>query len=475
MLAATVEVPHNPLPMETDKQNGTAPDPAAAPLPPTPVSWRCAIAAGVLGLASLAYLFQPSIGPRGQAMLGVFCFIGLVAVFSSNLRAVNWRTIGCGIVLQMVLAICVNRVEPVRQAFEFVVGGVRQFLKFTDKGSEFVFGGLADPAAMEKVFPGKGFALAFAALPTIIFVASFFTVLYYLGVLQLVVRFMARIMVYLLQTSGAETLAVTANIFMGQTEAPLIIKPYVAGMTRSELLTMMVGGMAHISGGLMAVYIGLGADPVAILTTSVMAAPCSLYLSKLFMPEIEEPQTRGEIKTDVEQPYVNVIDAAASGATDGMRLAINVAAMLIAFLAFIALFDALLHAIHPDLSLSWLFSWVFGPAAFLMGVEPADVPVVADLLGTKLAVNEFVAYVNFKKYCDAGELSGPSRILVTYALTGFANFGSIAIQLGGIGGLAPTRRHDLARLGLRALFVGFLVTLVNAAMAGALIPRGPSP
>src|SRR5207249_3933329 len=223
-----------------------------------------------------------------------------------------------------------------------VASVVKKFLEFTNAGSQFVFGSLADPAAMDKVFPKRGFVFAFSALPTIIFVASFFTVLYYFGVLQFIVRLMARAMMYLLQTSGAETLSVTANIFMGQTEAPLIIKPYIPRMTQSELLTLMVGGMAHVSGGIMAVYIGLGADPVAILATSVMASPCTLYLTKLFLPEMEVPETRGEAQTVVEQQHINVIDAAASGAADGMRLALNIAAMLIAFLAFIALVDALL-------------------------------------------------------------------------------------------------------------------------------------
>jgi concentrative nucleoside transporter, CNT family len=301
--------------------------------------------------------------------------------------------------------------------------------------------------------------------------------------LQFVVRLMSKAMVFLLRTSGAETLSVSANIFMGQTEAPLIIKPYVPGMTRSELMTMMVGGFAHISGGLMAVYIGMGADAVAILATSVMAAPGSLYLSKLFLPETEEPATRGQVKTIIEKTHANVIDAAAGGASDGMRLAINVAAMLIAFLAFIAMFDYLLEALSnwlndiivywfdEDPALHWslagIFSYVFAPAAWLIGVKIADVPFVADLLGTKLVANEFVAYGIFQT--KAAGLSPRTRILCTYALTGFANFGSIGIQLGGIGAMAPTRRADLARLGGKALFVGFVVTLVNAAIAGMLM------
>jgi CNT family concentrative nucleoside transporter len=440
--------------------------------PPTPLSWRIGIGLGILTLGGLAYLLRDVIGLRVQAGVGAVCFFGLVAALSTNLRAVDWRTIGWGLALQVLLALFVLKFEvfgyrPGYEFFSAIVSVVKRFLDFTLVGARFVFGPLVDPGAMERVFPGNNFVFAFSALPTIIFVASFFTVLYYYGVLQLIVRGMARAMMYLMRTSGAETLSVSANVFMGQTEAPLIVKPYVERMTQSELLTLMVGGMAHISGALMAVYIAMGADPVAILATSVMAAPGSLYLSKLFLPELGEPETRGKVKTVVEQQHVNVIDAAAAGASDGMRLALNIAAMLIAFLAFIALFDALLAIINPKLSLGAIFSWVFAPVAFLMGVLESDIARVADLLGTKLVANEFVAYSKFREYY--AELSPRARILATYALTGFANIASIGIQLGGIGALAPSRRQDLARLGGRALFIGFLVTLINASIAGMLL------
>jgi concentrative nucleoside transporter, CNT family len=246
------------------------------------------------------------------------------------------------------------------------------------------------------------------------------------------------------------------------------VKPYVPGMTKSELLAMMVGGMATISGGVMAVYIGLGADPIAILTTSVMAAPCGLYLSKLLLPEMEQPATGGRISLTVERHHVNAIDAAAGGASDGLSLALNVAAMLIAFLAFIALLDALLGWAWTGLTLAQVFSTLFAPVAFLMGVPPGDVAPLADLLGTKLVANEFVAFVKLTStYKDV--LSERGYILATYALTGFANLSSIGIQLGGIGGMAPTRRGDLARLGGRALLAGFLATLVNACVASMLL------
>jgi CNT family concentrative nucleoside transporter len=344
---------------------------------------------------------------------------------------------------------------------------VARFLEFTNAGSQFVFGGLADPDALSAVFPG-GFVFAFTALPTIIFISSFFTVLFHFGILQLVVKLMAGAMTSLMHTSGAETLSAAANVFMGQTEAPIIVKPYVPHMTQSELLAMMAGGMATISGGVMAVYITLGADPLAILTTSVMAAPCGLYLSKILYPEVEEPATRDAVRVAVERPHVNVIDAAAAGASDGTKLAINVAAMLIAFLAFIALVDFLLSLVSPGLSLARIFSWVFAPIAVLMGAPPSDVPVLADLLGTKLVANEFVAFVKLTTEYK-GIISERGHVLATFALTGFANFGSIGIQLGGIGAMAPTRRGDLARLGTRALLVGFVATLVNACIASMLL------
>jgi CNT family concentrative nucleoside transporter len=350
--------------------------------------------------------------------------------------------------------------------FTWIGNAVKQFLEFTNAGSLFVFGPLADAAAMGKVF-ANGFVFAVTALPTIIFVSSFFTVLYYFGILQFVVKMFARAMMYLMRTSGAETLSAAANVFMGQTEAPIIVKPYVPMMTQSELLAMMVGGMATISGGVMAVYINLGADPVAILTTSVMAAPCGLYLSKILFPELEEPVTRGEVRVEVERTHTNVIDAAAAGASDGLTLALNVAAMLIAFLAFIALFDFVLGRLYEGLSLAKVFGWVFAPVAVLMGVPRADVPAVADLLGTKLVANEFVAYV--KLTGEYRDISPRAYTLATFALTGFANFASIGIQLGGIGGMAPTRRGDLARLGARALLAGFIATLINASIAAMLM------
>jgi CNT family concentrative nucleoside transporter len=433
---------------------------------------RLSCAGGALLLAVLAYVLQGMVDGRVQAAAGVMCFLLITAACSANLRAVNFRTVAWGMGLQLALALFILKFEVagVRPGYEFfsaVAGGVKQFLEFTNMGSEFVFGDLARPEVMGKILP-RGFIFAFTALPTIIFVSSFFTVLYYFGVLQFVVALMARAMMRLMRTSGAETLSAAANVFMGQTEAPIIVKPYVPRMTQSELLAMMIGGMATISGGVMAVYISLGADPVAILTTSVMAAPCGLYLSKILLPELEEPETRGRVRMVVERQHVNAIDAAAAGASDGTTLAINVAAMLIAFLAFIAMFDYLLGLANPNLTLAKVFATVFAPVAVLMGVPAADVGPMADLLGTKLVANEFVSFVKLTSEYK-GVMSERSYILATYALTGFANLGSIGIQLGGIGAMAPTRRSDLARLGSRALLGGFLATLINAAIASILL------
>ncbi|HET7747091.1 MAG TPA: nucleoside transporter C-terminal domain-containing protein [Vicinamibacteria bacterium] len=458
----------------------TAPTGAPADLPADPRLRYVAIGVAAAA-AAVAYFLHRAGMPRAGAASGVVFFIALVASFSPNLRLVNWRTVGWGFALQVLLALFILKLEiggvrPGYALFSAIGNMVKKFLEFTNAGSEFVFGPLANPGTMERgleVGPGGGFIFAFTALPTIIFVSSFFTVLYYMGILQLIVRLMAKGMMKLMQTSGAETLSAAANVFMGQTEAPIIVKPYVPSMTQSELLAMMVGGMATISGGVMAVYIAMGADPIAILTTSVMAAPCGLYLSKILLPETEEPLTRGEVKLQVERQHVNVIDAAAGGASDGTILAINVAAMLIAFLAFIALFDGILGFIggsfgRPDLDLAQIFSWVFAPVAILMGVPSKDIFAMGDLLGTKLVANEFVAYVKLTgTYRDV--VDPRTYTLATFALTGFANLGSIGIQLGGIGGMAPSRRGDLARLGARCLLAGFVATLVNASIASIFL------
>ncbi len=345
-----MQVPQPPaagLPPERPITTPAAEATAGHPAPATPRSWRMGIGLALAVLVLATYASQAAIGPRGQSLAGMVFFFGLVAMFSSNLRAVNWRTIACGIVLQMGLALLVlhGRITlagheySVYHAIERVGDVVKAFIDCSDQGAKFVFGNLADPASMQKVF-GEDylFAFAFKALPPILFLSAFFTVLYHFGVLQACVRLAARIMQHLMHTSGAETLSVAANVFMGQTEAPLIVRPYIPRMTNSELFAVMTSGMAHISGGLMAVYISYGANPVAVLTTCVMACPCSLYLSKLFLPELGRPETSGTVETEsAKSPYVNAIDAAAAGTSDGLQLALNVGAMLIVFIAFVAL------------------------------------------------------------------------------------------------------------------------------------------
>jgi concentrative nucleoside transporter, CNT family len=543
-----------PPSLETPVDSHDVP-PIAEVYKPTPISWRLAIAAAIGAIGFAAYALQDTIGYKGQALAGVIFFFGLVAMFSANLRAVNWHTILWGLALQVLLGLLVLgknetyfitaivsfaaivlavgwihlspvfRGDPLRlpgligglvvvavaywiffikgvhQAFDDMGTYVGYFIDFSDKGAQFVFGNLAKPGDMAKVFGNDFiFCFAFKALPPILFVSAFFTVLYHFGVLQWCVRMLALVMVHLMRTSGAETLSVAANVFMGQTEAPLIVKPYVPRMTNSELFVLMASGMAHISGGMMVVYISYGANPVAVLTTCVMACPCSLYLSKLFLPEISKPETGGTVQTKKEKsPYVNAIDAAATGTTDGLSLALNVGAMLIVFIAFVAMFDALLGGIAPmlvrlhlmasdqvpawlnDLSLGKVFGLIFSPVAFLMGVAKDDVTKVGSLLGSKLSINEHFAYLQMRQMLPKtdpttgvftpGAISERSFLLTAFALTGFANFSSVGIQLGGIGAIAPNRRHDLARLGMRALFVGFTATLLNASIAGILLPN----
>jgi len=485
-----------PASLETPVEQSEAP-PQVIFAPPTPLWWRLAILGVIFLVAGVAYITRDAIGLRGQALAGIVFFFGIVAAFSSNLRAVNWRTIAWGFAIQLILAISILKVPIVHSAFEQAGKVVNAFIGYSFEGAKFVFGNMADPrpanvgGTWAPLFPGKTngesnwwFQFAFVALPPILFVSAFFTVLYHFGILQWIVRGFARIMLYLMRTSGAETLSVAANVFMGQTEAPLIIRPYVPRMTNSELFVLMASGMAHISGALMAVYISYGADPVAVISTCVMACPCSLYLAKLFLPEVSKPETSGTVhKEGLKSPYVNAIDAAATGTSDGLSLALNVAAMLIVFIAFVAMFNGLLGLIDTSrlaewtgwsfpehITLQWLFGKLFSPVAFLMGIALQDIEKVGTLLGIKLAVNEHVAFLTMRDMIAVpNTMSDRSYRLAAFALTGFANFSSVGIQLGGIGAIAPSRRHDLARLGLRALFVGFTASLLNAALAGILL------
>ena len=359
---------------------------------------------GAAALGGLAFLLSGVLTPRGVAAVGAVCFLGMCFACSSDPRKVSWRTVGTGLALQVGLALLILETRLGQEIFRILGDGVRKFLEFTDAGSKFVFGILADPAAMEQAFGvGKGFVFAFRALPTIIFVAAFFAGLYHLGLLQLIIRGMARVMTGAMRVSGAESLNAAANVFMGQTEAPLMVKPYIDGMTRSEVLAMMIAGLGTMSAGIIAVYVDLGVSAEALLTASVMAAPASLLVAKILIPEDGEPATSGKVAESPPKERVNLFDALSHGAGDGLKLALNVAAMLIAFLALIAMMDALLGLV--DLSLAQVFGWIFAPFALLTGVPEDEVLVVGDLLGTKLVANEFVGYLSMTEYQVAGELT----------------------------------------------------------------------
>jgi CNT family concentrative nucleoside transporter len=306
---------------------------------------------------------------------------------------------------------------------------------------------------------------AFQVLPTIIFIAALFAVLYYFGVMQIVVRVFAIVMRRVMRASGAESLNVAASIFMGQTEAPLTIRPYLPRMTESELMTVMTAGMAHISGGIMAAYILFGIEAQHLLTAVIMTAPGTLMMAKIFVPETEVPETMGKVRLEIERTDVNVIDAAGRGTSEGLALALNVGAMLISFMALVALVNALLGLV--GLSLQQIFGWGFAPVAWAMGVPWRDAPVIGNLLGTRMALNEFIAYSQLGQL--KSQLDPRSFTIATFALCGFANFSSIGIQIGGIGALAPSRRHDLARLGFRAMLAGTLANFVTATIAGFLL------
>jgi concentrative nucleoside transporter, CNT family len=458
----------------------------------TPLSWRLGIFAVIAAATAATYQARSLVGVKGQAVVGIVCFILLAVAMSTHIRSINWRTVITGFILQTILAVLILKVPIVFSAFKGIGEVVQKFVEFSNEGAVFVFGDLARPGGVpadaayalgggpmgEQVkaqIAPRPFIFVFSALPAVIFVSSFFSVLYYLGILQFVVKWMAKAVVAIMGTSGAETLSCMANVFIGQTEAPLIVKPYIPKMTKSEILTLMTGGMAHISGGVMVAYInmiqscGMGDSTVSILATSIMAAPCSIYMAKILRPEIDVPETKGNVQTKIDRTQANVFEAAAEGASEGIKLCINIVAMLIAFIAFVALINHVIGFVNPNWSLSKFFGLLFSPVAFLMGVPYEDTSAVGGLLGTKLTINEFVAFVDLTSPNVKGNITPRSFQLAVFALTGFANFASIGIQLGGIGAMAPERRSDLARLGLRALFGGFLATLINASIAGLFI------
>ena len=393
------------------------------------------------------------------SVLGLAALLGVAWAVSTDRRRFPWRIVLWSLALQAVFALLVLRSPFGAAALSAVADAVDLALRQANAGIELVFGPLADRERF-------GVILAVSALPTIVYVASVFSVLYHLGILQRAVAGMAWLMMRTMGTSGAETLAAAANVFMGQTEAPLIVAPYLERMTRSELHTVMVAGMATVSGGMLAAFIALGVDARFLLAASLVNAPAALMLAKVIVPESGTPETTGRAAEVSGEREVNLIGAAASGASAGMKLVLNVVAMLIAFLSLVALVDLPLGAV--GLSLSQILGWVFTPVAFLIGVPAAEAATVGALLGKKLILNEFVAYLDLAALRAEGALSLKSEVIATFALCGFANLSSIGIQIGGIGAIAPGRKRDLARLGLRALIGGTLATLVSAAVAGML-------
>ncbi len=442
-----------------------------------------------------------------RGILGLILLLGIAFLFSNNKKNINWRLVLGGIVLQIIFAILILKGDYLgtifsplgwpKNFFYWVSGFFVLLLNFTTEGAKFVFGSLA-------VSPGQdgslGMFFAFQVLPTIIFFASLMSIMYYLGIMQRIVQGMAWVMAKFMGTSGAETLSCTANIFVGQTEAPLMIKPFIKGMTRSEILTIMVGGMATIAGGVMAAYIQILGNSYAktlgipldqarqlfatqLLGASVMAAPAALVISKILYPEITEPETKGTVKIKIEKNASNAVEAAANGASDGLMLALNVGAMLIAFIALIALINYLLQGLGDitgwnqeliktygkPLNFQLLLGWVLQFIAVGIGVPWHDALNFGSLLGTKIVLNEFVAYLDLGSLIESKQLLDPKTILMaTYALCGFANFSSIAIQIGGLSPLAPTRKTDIASLGLKAVLGGSLATLMTATLAGIL-------
>ncbi|MDZ7773958.1 MAG: nucleoside transporter C-terminal domain-containing protein [Balneolaceae bacterium] len=438
-----------------------------------------------------------------RGLLGMGAIVLLTWLFSNNRKAVNWRLVGVGLGIQFVLAVLILKGDPMSQYwaplgwpkafFSWVSSFFVIVLDFTTEGAEFIFGDLAKSPGTEN---SMGSFFAFQVLPTIIFFASLTAILYHYGIMQRVVRYMARGMQKLMGTSGAESLSVISNIFVGQTEAPLVIKPYISRMTPSELLAVMTGGMATIAGGVMAAYVqmlgnsyaqaqGVGLDAgrllfaEQLLGASLMAAPAALVIAKILYPETGEPETSGEVQMTIEKTDANGIDAAASGAGTGLKLAANVGAMLLAFIALLAMGNYFLEQLGGLTGLNGLISggplrietilgWILAPVAFMVGVPWADAVQMGSLLGTKIVLNEFVAYMQMSELVSGGALSPKTTLMATFALCGFANFSSIAIQIGGIGGLAPDRKSDLARFGITAVFAGTLANLMTATIAGML-------
>ncbi|MEH1850539.1 MAG: NupC/NupG family nucleoside CNT transporter [Nostoc sp.] len=400
---------------------------------------------------------------RAISALGILVFIGISYAFSVNRRAVRWRIVAWGLGLEFVFALVILKTPWGLNIFKSLGDIVSQFLAFSDVGAKFVFG---------ENF--KDHFFAFQVLPTIIFFSAFISVLYYYGILQRVVNVVAWVMMKTMKTSGSESLSCAANIFLGPTESALMVKPYIANMTQSELHAVMTGGFATIAAGVLGAYLSFGIPAEHLIAAFFMTAPTSLVVSKLLYPETEVSETVGKAKADIKTNYVNVIDATTTGAIDGVKLAVNVGVMIIAFLGLLAALNALLGWLGSfvglqQLSLQWILSFIMAPVAWLMGVPWGDCRQVGALLGTKTILNEFIAFLDLKALIESGKISQRAIIIATYALCNFANIGSIGITIGGITGIAPNRQHDLARMGLRSMIGGSLAGFITACIAGILI------
>jgi CNT family concentrative nucleoside transporter len=412
---------------------------------------------------------------RFAGILGILTMLALAYLFSTNRRAIRYKTVLWGLALQFGFAVFVLKLEAGRYLFQKAGDAVNRLLSYAFSGSSFVFGDLGKQGS------SMGFFFAFQVLPTVIFIAAFFAVLYHYGIMQFVVRQAAKVMTRFMAASGAESLNVAASIFMGQTEAPLTIRPFLPDLTRSELMTVMTSGMAHVSGGIMAAYIAFGVDPKHLLSAVIMTAPGTILMAKMLVPETEQPKTAGRVimpgEEVVAEERENLLGAIARGTTDGLYLALNIAAMLISFLALIALTNGILGWIHNGLahvgfvwfpsSLEKIFGVIFAPIAWLIGIPWKDCAVVGNLLGTRTALNEVIAYSMLGQ--QRALISARSFTIATFALCGFANLSSIGIQIGGIGALAPNKRGELARLGFRAMLAGTMANLMSASIAGLLL------
>ncbi len=405
-------------------------------------------------------------------ILGIFLIVGIAYLLSNNRKMINWRTVGMGFLLQALLAIFILKVPFGKYLFERIGNAVTKLLSFSDEGAKFVFGILADGAKLKPIFGAESFIFFFRIIPTILFVAVLVNIAYHIGLMQFIVQMLAKALNYVMRVSGAEALSNISSAFVGQVEAQIMIKPYLKGMTNSELMASMSGSFACIAGGVMATYIMFGVPAEYLIAASIMAAPGALAIAKIMFPETQTPETQGDVTLKVTKQHSNIVDAISAGCSEGWKVGMNVAAMLIGFLALIALINYILGGIgsffqFPSLSLNTILGYVFAGFAWAMGVPTQDITTAGALMGTKLVANEFVAYLQLKDLLNS--LHPRTIAIVSFALCGFANFGSVGIQIGGISALEPSRRADLARLGFRALIAGTLASYMSGTLAGMLV------